>query len=106
MQEVKTVNKQPIAFLTIAAIILIAFGIIGYADSETKQFAELFAAENILGLAVYFLPTLLVCILLYRRYKKKSSMAVSIAKAVIFGIPLCFVLVIVILVTLKKVGVV
>ena len=106
MQVVKTVTKQQvISFLLVAAFILIAVVLLGYLDSDEGQVFDWFNVDNIAGLLIYFGPTLVICMLFYRRFKKKNNMATSIAKAVILGIPLCFTVIIIMLVTLKRVGV-
>src|SRR5580704_10201506 len=106
MQVVKTIHKQQlISILCMAVLVLVAFGILCYLDSDTRQFSDLFKEEDIVGLTVYFVPTMIVCFLFYQRFRNTSSNAASAAKAVLLSIPLCFTLIIVILVTLKRITV-
>jgi len=102
MQAIKTIYRQPLALLTISLAILIAFGMLAYVDEDTRQLADLFKTENLVALALYSVPALLVCSLLYRRFIKKGTVAASTAKAVIIGIPLTFTLIIVLAITVKE----
>lgn len=71
-------------------------------DSDPGQFSDLIHLENLVGLAIYFVPTYFFCRLLYRLFQKKQNRTDSMILSLIIGIPLSFTLIIVLLIHLKR----
>lgn len=81
--------------LTPVVVILFGLGLF-YIDKETQHISDLFKRSNLFALAIYFIPTYIICILLQGVFKnqphqKRFFLALSI------GIPLGFVLVMLLL---------
>ena len=81
--------------LTPIVTILFCLGLF-YIDKDTQHIADLFKPANIFALAIYFIPTYIICILLQGIFKsqphqKRFFLALSL------GIPLGFILVMVLL---------
>jgi len=91
------------AYAIIALIVLLACVGLGWLDKDTKHISDLAKADNLAGLAFYFVPTFILCLFTYKYFKKRNSTAVSIAKGVAVGIPLWILSFITILVLWKQI---
>lgn len=89
-------------YLTIAGVTLLSILLLFSIDKDTHSFSDLLKRGNIAALVVYFLPTFLICLALFRYfiYKQKGSRSLTLSLSI--GIPLSFVLVISALLTLKN----
>ncbi|HTN17471.1 MAG TPA: hypothetical protein VL092_07325 [Chitinophagaceae bacterium] len=97
-------SKKPAPATYVMLAILIAtccFGL-GYIDHETKQFSDLLTAQNLAALSLYFIPTFLVCAGLHTFFSKKRKPADSILLSLLAGVPLTFILMIILLLSLRR----
>lgn len=81
--------------LTPIVVILFCLGLF-YIDKDTQNLSDLFKPANLFAFTIYFIPTYIICILLQGIFKnqpnqKRFFLALSI------GIPLGFILVMVLL---------
>ncbi len=84
-------------YLWIALVIVAACFLLFSIDKDTHHFSDLFQPGNLVALAVYFIPTYVVCIMLFHYFARRHSLAGSTALSLLIGIPVSFALVIILL---------
>ena len=85
-------------YLTISIVVLVLlFGIFSL-DKDIHSFKDLFKPGNLFGLIVYyFIPTLLICVFLFKCFLRRNSTSDSLLLSLATGIPISLTLVISIL---------
>lgn len=81
-------------FISLAFFVALACLGLGYIDKETRTLSDLFTAQNIFALLLYFLPTYFICGLFHSYIFKKLNPAKKMCYSLLAGIPLGFTLVI------------
>ena len=99
MENTVSYNKH---YLTIAFVILASIFLLFSLDKDTHTFSDLLKPGNLAALVVYYLPTFLICFLLFRYFIHKQKGSRSTLLSLTIGIPLSFVLVISALLLLKN----
>ena len=89
-------------YFTIAVAILLSIFLLFSLDKDTHAFSDLLKPGNLAALVVYYLPTFLICFLLFRYFIRKQKGSRSALLSLSIGIPLSFVLVISALLILKN----
>lgn len=103
MTQAGELKKTAFGSYLLMALIIAAccFGL-GYIDHETRQFSDLLTAQNLAALALYFLPTFIVCALLHSWFSKKRKVSDSMLLALLAGVPMTFILMIILLLSLRR----
>lgn len=99
-----TTFKKITPYFAIIFSIFIGLIILIWLDHETKSWSDVFSRNIIIALVVYGLPALLVVSLVYNKLRKLLNIGVSLAVAIIAGIPPTFILVILFLSLAKSIG--
>lgn len=81
--------------LTPVVVILFCFGLF-YIDKDTQHISDLFKPANLFALAIYFIPTYIICILLQGIFKNQPQQK-RFFLVLGLGIPLGFIWVMVLL---------
>jgi hypothetical protein len=85
------------SIVQIAFIVLFSCFFLFYIDFETKSVTDLFKLGNLFALILYFIPTFIICLLLYQLILMKTKTKKSLFWALIMGIPISFTIVVFIL---------
>ena len=80
--------------LLIALFTLISCWFLFYIDYETKNVSDLFKSGNLITLLLYFVPTFIICVLLYNWFSQKVETKKSLFMAMVIGVPLSFIIII------------
>jgi len=91
-----TIHRISLHHVSTPVVIILFCLALFYIDKDTQNIADLFKPTNLLALAVYAIPTYIICILLQgifknQPYNKRFFLALGL------GIPLGFILVMVLL---------
>jgi len=97
MEMTKTNSSDAQYALAVAFFVLIATWGIFYLDHETKSVSQLFDTGNLVALVIYFLPTFFISFFLYNIFSRKKTKRKSLILSLLTGIPLGFILVMIIL---------
>lgn len=85
------------SMLLIALFTLISCWLLFYIDHETKNVTDLFKTGNLFALLLYFVPTFIICVLLYNWFFKKFDAKNSLFWSLVIGIPISFTIVLFVL---------
>lgn len=94
MNTTKATNTKSLPYLLIAVAVLLSCLALFYLDHETRSMADLLKPGNLIALLIYFLPTFLICALLYPFLLRKNQQGKSIFLSLLIGLPASFALVI------------
>lgn len=89
-------------YLSIAVVTLVSIFLLFSLDKDTHAFSDLFKPGNLAALVVYYLPTFLICLSLFRYFIHKQKGSRSTLLSLTIGIPLSFAIVISALLMLKN----
>jgi RsiW-degrading membrane proteinase PrsW (M82 family) len=81
-------------YATISICTLLACWGLFYLDHETKAIADLFTIGNLVALAIYFLPTFSICMLIFEKLFHKQTPSNRLVLSLLIGIPVGFTVVI------------
>ncbi len=101
MENVKTTTPAALHYTTIALSVLLAFLALFYMDEGTSALTDLFTPDNLMGLIIYCTPTFVISFLLFKFLSKKMYRSESIFLSLVIGIPLGFLMVILLLFAIK-----
>lgn len=93
VQTVQNARPTGIQYLITAAAVLAACWLLFSLDKETHSFADLLTPGNLVALAIYFLPTYMLCCAMLDVFIRRH-VAASMAKTLFIGIPSGFSIVI------------
>lgn len=100
MEDVKTNTTSVLHYVTIAFIVLLACFALFFIDEDKPNNPNLFNLGNLTGLVIYFTPTFFISVLLFRYFSKKFNKSNSMSLSLLIGIPLSFLSVIFLLLSL------
>lgn len=101
MEAAKSSSFSIQHFFTISITVILACAALFSLDKDTHSFADLFKPVNLAALVIYFTPTFLISVCLYIYFLRKNNKKKSIVLALVTGIPVGFILVICVLLSLK-----
>ncbi|WP_133162633.1 hypothetical protein [Flavipsychrobacter stenotrophus] len=81
--------------------ILLSCFLLFYIDSDTEQVFDLFEFGNLLALAIYFLPTFMISMVLFAFLAKRYGVRNGLIRFLVIGIPLSFTLIITMFLCMK-----
>jgi len=85
-----TVVLKKYYWLGSSFLVLFCCLVLFWLDKDTKAFTDLVQPGNLVALIIYFLPTFLLCSLLYYLFNKRMSWDNSFVLAHFIGIPVGF----------------
>lgn len=86
--------------IQVVSILLSCF-LLFYIDSDTERVSDLFEFGNLLALAIYFLPTFMICMVLFVFLAKRYGARKGLIRSLFLGIPLSFTLIITMFLCMK-----
>ncbi len=100
MEVVKRITPTVQHYLTIAFSVFFACITLFLIDKDTQALTDLFKPGNLVAFIVYFSPSFVISVLLFRYFSKKFNKSDSLFLSLLIGIPLSFLLVIFLLLNL------
>ena len=79
--------------IQVVSILLSCF-LLFYIDSDTERVSDLFEFGNLVALAIYFLPTFMISMMLFAFLAKRYGARKGLIRSLFIGIPLSFTLII------------